>query len=190
MNQKEEKADLNSKELLRERLQTLKHNLKFKNKKYIEKLVDNIIKEFCEEITMNQQRKKTKEDIVMERYYRKKIEKLNAQAYEFYLAKKNKLSDFYLNNIIWSTQIWKDAKAIHRDLNQFKNNGELICDICNKPVKPYVKFFQLHHKKGIYNWEKLFDPSEIALIHKSCHRELHNDSKLNKNKPNGKNERD
>ena len=40
--------DITTRKLLRKRLQALKYNLKFKNRKYIEKLIDKIIKEFCE----------------------------------------------------------------------------------------------------------------------------------------------
>ena len=50
MNSKEEIAkikDGNVRELLEKRLQLLKHHLKFRNKKHCDKLINDIIKEFC-----------------------------------------------------------------------------------------------------------------------------------------------
>lgn len=113
------------------------------------------------------------QNILKERYFKKQINKLNKQAYEFYLTKRNELSDSQINQEIWNTQIWRDAKAIHREINQYEN-GTLTCELCRKSINPYVRFFKIQHINSLINWKNLFSPLEIVLVHKECHKDLFN----------------
>jgi len=101
------------------------------------------------------------------------LEILNARAYHFYIKNKGKFTDYGLKSQLWSSDIWNEAKCIFKELNEHLY-GKLTCEHCNTGFyHPYVKSFQLHHINHIYNWEKLFDPDTILLVHKHCHKEIH-----------------
>lgn len=115
----------------------------------------------------------------MKLYFEQTIKEINKQAHNFYIEKKTTLLDYYITQEIWTTSIWNKAKQIHQERNEF-HYGKLTCEYCMKEIKiPYFKNFQLHHK-NLYNWENLFGSEEILIIHKECHKKLHNDLKHNK----------
>ncbi len=118
----------------------------------------------------------------MKQYFAKAIKEINKKAFKFYLDNKSLLSNYYINQKIWSTYIWSRAKQIHKELNEF-NYGKLTCEYCMKLIqKPHFQNFQLHHINSRYVWENLFSPEEVEIIHKICHKKLHNDLKRKKNK--------
>ena len=98
------------------------------------------------------------------------LEILNARAYHFYIKNKGKFTDYGLKSQLWSSDIWNEAKCIFKELNEHLY-GHLTCEICftgfysNK-----LSSFQLHHEQLEYNWEKLFNPEDTHVVHKSCHK--------------------
>lgn len=108
-------------------------------------------------------------------HYLDQFEILNGRAFNFYLKlKKQGLSEYQIRRRLWLSKIWHEAKVLFKELN-IHLYGHLTCEKC------FVKFystkiysFQLHHDPEEYNWEKLFDPEKVLLIHKHCHKEFHN----------------
>jgi len=69
------------------------------------------------------------------------------------------------------TNIWSIAKR--QLLHYFRLKGiKLICFYCKTEIlsKPI-----LHHKS--YNWKALFNPNNIAFLHKDCHEQLHKEKR-------------
>ena len=118
----------------------------------------------------------------MKQYYLNEIKELNKQAYKFYMDKKFELSEYYIVKELWKSEIWKKAKHIHMELNIF-TYGALTCQYCKQEIEELLlRNFQLHHKNAKYRWATLFAPEEVILIHKTCHKKLHNDLKKNNNR--------
>lgn len=107
-------------------------------------------------------------------YYLDQFKILNGRAFIFYLRlKKQGLKDYRIRRRLWGSNVWHEAKVLFKELNVHLY-GHLTCEKC------FIKFystkiysFQLHHLEK-YNWEKLFDPEKVYLIHKHCHKEIHN----------------
>jgi len=101
------------------------------------------------------------------------LEILNAKAYHYYIENKGKFTDYGLKSQFWSSDIWHEAKCIFKELNEHLY-GNLTCEHCFKGFYyPYVKSFQLHHVNHEYIWDQLFNPDKILLVHKHCHKEIH-----------------
>ena len=106
-------------------------------------------------------------------YYLDQIEIINAQAYHFYIQNKDKYSRYELKQKAWDSNFWHSAKTVFKLLNEHLY-GKLTCELCFEGFYyPYIKSFQLHHVKHEYIWDKLFDPDKVLLIHKLCHKNIH-----------------
>ena len=106
-------------------------------------------------------------------YYLDRLEIVNAKAYLYYIENSYNLSDYELKSNLWSSDIWHEAKCIFKLLNEHLY-GKLTCEHCNTGFNyPYVKSFQLHHINHEYIWDQLFNPDKILLVHKHCHKEIH-----------------
>ena len=120
----------------------------------------------------------------MKEIYRKrlllKIEDLNRKAYDYYKKRKTELSDYYLIKELWKSDIWHQAKITHVKLNSFVN-GTLTCQFCNQEIQDKrLRNFQLHHRNKKYDFKRLFSLNEVEIIHKNCHKKLHNNFNNNK----------
>lgn len=108
----------------------------------------------------------------VKQYYLDQLTILNQRAYIFYIKHKH-LKSRELRSELWSSDIWREAKLVMKDLNEHLY-GRLTCEKCFQPFNyPYIRSFQLHHIDHKYNWKKLFDPDQILLVHKHCHKEIH-----------------
>ena len=108
-------------------------------------------------------------------YYLDQLEILNGRAFHFYIERKNLgQSDYQIKRNIWVTFIWKEAKILFKELN-IVLYGQLTCEICFKGFySDKLRYFQLHHNRVDYNWEKVFNPEDTHVVHKMCHKkQLH-----------------
>jgi len=113
-------------------------------------------------------------------HYLDKLEILNARAYHFYIRYKDKCSRYELKKLAWKSEFWHEAKCVFKLLNEHLY-GKLTCEHCFEGFyHPYLKSFQLHHIKHEYVWDQLFDPDKILLVHKHCHRDIHQINKRGK----------
>lgn len=113
----------------------------------------------------------------MKQFYLNQINDLNKQASDFYNKRKNNFPEYIISKVIWSSPIWNNAKHLHMEFNIF-TYGCLTCQYCDKEIKDlHLRNFQIHHKNGNYNWDKLFAPEEVMLIHRECHKKVHNNFK-------------
>ena len=106
-------------------------------------------------------------------YYLDRLEIVNAKAYHYYIQNKDKYSQYELKQKAWNEDYWIEAKCIFKLLNEHLY-GKLTCEKCFTGFNyPYVASFQLHHVNRKYIWDNLFNPDIILLLHKHCHKELH-----------------
>ena len=108
-------------------------------------------------------------------YYLDQFEILNGRALNYYLRLKKKgLSDYQIRRDLWRSKIWNEAKILFKELNTHLY-GHLTCEKCFTTFySRKLSSFQIHHEPEEYNWEKLFDPEKVFLVHKHCHKEFHN----------------
>lgn len=103
------------------------------------------------------------------------LEHINQKIYQFYLNRKDHLSEYQIKRELWNTELWREGKSQLLSYNKFRY-GKTICEICNEGFYSYNPFraSQVHHIKIQYNWEKVFDPGLAIIVHKHCHKLIHN----------------
>lgn len=108
-------------------------------------------------------------------YYLDQFEILNGRAFNYYLRlKKQGLSEYQIRRRLWGSNVWNEGKILFKNLN-IHLYGHLTCEKCFKPFySRKLTAFQLHHEPEKYDWHKLFDPEKVFLIHKHCHKRIHN----------------
>lgn len=72
---------------------------------------------------------------------------------------------------------WNDLLQVLK-LTRVDSNGDIICEHCGKPI--YKKYDCIgHHKEhisldNVNNTDISLNPSNIMLVHHSCHNDIHN----------------